>query len=213
MDKHSHFLKHRMLDTGCGDGRFLEFWTQRYDKVDMFDQCNVAKGMVENKIQELKLQDRASVVRSSFVDFPWQNYLKFDLIFMCHTTGYMEDDQLLEFLTEAGNKLCALDLDEAPTAVKDVTNSVICILDNICEEGSNMVAKRQRVRSSKDFEALFDKAGLQIAYSTEETVVREEFLKMRIWLLSKRVTVKATILDNVPENKLDDGREEEVCDS
>ena len=35
---------------------------------------------------------------------------------MCHTIGYMEDTQLIYFLTEAGNKLGALDLNDISTA-------------------------------------------------------------------------------------------------
>ncbi len=63
--------KNRMLDAGCGDGRFLEFWADRYGRVDMFDQCDIARNKVDDKIKELKLGEYASVQRSSFIDFPW----------------------------------------------------------------------------------------------------------------------------------------------
>ena len=60
-----------MLDAGCGDGRFLSFWADQYEKVDMFDQSEVARGMVKDRIKNLKLREYASVLRSSFIDFPW----------------------------------------------------------------------------------------------------------------------------------------------
>ena len=134
----------------------------------------------------------------------------------------MADDRLVQFLSEAGNKLGAFSLEENPTTAADCerlegeqsklrfvkTNSAICILDNVCEGGANETVKRQKVRSSKDMESLFTKAGLQIYYCTEETVVQEDFLKMKIWLLSKYATVKPTILENVSDNAHGSDRED-----
>ena len=42
IDKEKSIRKHRMLDAGCGDGRFLEFWAKRFDRLDLFDQSAVA---------------------------------------------------------------------------------------------------------------------------------------------------------------------------
>ena len=69
--EHPGLRRHGMLDAGCGDGRFLEFWADRYGKVDMFDQSDVARGKVEAKIEELALGEDATVLRSSFIEFPW----------------------------------------------------------------------------------------------------------------------------------------------
>lgn len=82
----------------------------------MVDQCAVAMGKVEDGIQHLGLGERASIRRSSFIDFPWKHYLKFDLVFLCHTTGYMDDAQLAHFLTEAGKNLSALEINDFSSA-------------------------------------------------------------------------------------------------
>ena len=49
----------------------FQFWADQYEKVDMFDQSEVARGMVKDRIKNLKLREYASVLRSSFIDFPW----------------------------------------------------------------------------------------------------------------------------------------------
>lgn len=70
------------------------------------------------------------------------------------------------------------------------------------------MAKKQRVRSSTEIDAIFDKAGLHVCYSSEETVVHKNFCPMKIWLLSKNAAARATVPDSAPESQHDEGREE-----
>ena len=84
-----------MLDVGCGNGRFLDFWSPWYDKIDMFDQCPVAVEDTKKRIFQLDLKRRASVTKHSIRTFPWTKYPKYDMIFMCHVVGYMNDDELV----------------------------------------------------------------------------------------------------------------------
>ena len=75
------------------------------------------------------------------------------------------------------------------------------------EEGAKETENRQRVRSSKEIEAIFGQADLHIYHSTMETIVHEDFGPMRIWLLSKNVTANATILEDAPGTEHGEGEE------
>ena len=57
------------------------------------------------------------------------------MIFLCHTVGYMNDEELVNFLIKAANHLETEDFEKFDGEVLKESNAVICILDNVAIEG------------------------------------------------------------------------------
>ena len=88
------------------------------------------------KITTLGFSTKATFTRASFSTYPW-NDKKYDLIFLSHAIGYMDDDELESFLRKAASNLT--DDKEKRCTRKNPGNpfAAICILDNISQTGQD----------------------------------------------------------------------------
>ena len=92
----------RCLDAGSGDGRVTKnLLLDLFETVDMFDRCPKAVKI----LRELKKVKR----KIGYIDrSDMQNYnfkVKYDAIFMTWIVGYLDDDELIEFLKKAARNL------------------------------------------------------------------------------------------------------------
>ena len=70
----------------------------------MFDQSHVYGRKVKERIFNMKLQKIATFHYKSFDTNSW-DFKKYNMIFLCHTVGYMNDEELVNFLLKAANHL------------------------------------------------------------------------------------------------------------
>ena len=143
-----------MLDAGCGAARFLELWKEHYELIDLFDQSYEAMCKTKNLIRTLGLFKCATFTRASFSNYPWKEK-RYDLIFLSHAIGYMDDSGLATFLSKAASHLT---VDSEKRCTRNGTGNpfaAICILDNISQTGENYVKEGQWVRTSEALEKLY----------------------------------------------------------
>ena len=93
-----------MLDAGCGAARFLELWGEHYDLIDMFDHAYLAMCKAQALIRTSGLQSKATFTQASFSNYPWKEK-RYDLIFLSHAVGFMDDSELVTFLSKAASHL------------------------------------------------------------------------------------------------------------
>ena len=103
MTKLNDFGKGRALDVSCGDGRVTRELLLRYfDKIDMFDQC---KEGIE-KCKALKRDNPEKIDRVDIYQmqtFKWKE--RYDRVFLTWCTGYLTNDELINFLKKAKSYL------------------------------------------------------------------------------------------------------------
>ena len=90
----------------------------------------------KKKITTLGLFTRATFTQESFSTYPWKDK-KYDLVFLSHAIGYMEDGELEAFLRKAASHLTD---DKEKRCTRNNTGNpfaAICILDNISQTGQN----------------------------------------------------------------------------
>ena len=76
------------------------------------------------------LQQWATFTQASFSNYPWKEK-RYDLIFLSHAIGYMDDSGLATFLRKAASHLT---VDSEKRCTRNGTGNpfaAICILDNI----------------------------------------------------------------------------------
>ena len=125
-----------MLDAGCGAARFLGLWKEHYQLIDLFDPSYEAMCKTQTLIRTSKLQKWATFIQASFNNYPWKEK-RYDLIFLSHAIGYMDDSELVTFLIKAASHLT---VDCEKRCTRNGTGNpfaAICILDNISQTGEN----------------------------------------------------------------------------
>ncbi len=143
-----------MLDAGCGAARFLELWKEHYQLIDLFDPSYESMCKTKTLIRTLRLFQYATFTQASFDNYPWKEK-RYDLIFLSHAIGYMDDCELVTFLSIAASHLA---VDSVKRCTRNGTGNpfaAICILDNISQTGENYLKEGQWVRTSGALEKLY----------------------------------------------------------
>ena len=125
-----------MLDAGCGSARFLELFAKHYQLIDLFDRSYEAMCKAKTLITTLKLSKWATFTHTSFNNYPWKEK-RYDLIFLSHAIGYMDDRELVTFLNKAASHLT---VENERRCTRNGTGNpfaAICILDNISQTGES----------------------------------------------------------------------------
>ena len=92
----------RALDVAGGDGRFSKgLLIQRFDKVDLFDQCPLAIKRARVALQYHL--DRCQIGQATMQSFKWKNM--YSGIFLIWCLGYLSRREAVAFLRKAKERL------------------------------------------------------------------------------------------------------------
>ena len=168
----------RALDVAGGDARVASSRVMRtYKLIDLFDQCSVAvqKAMIAMK----SLKNCGKIVQSSMQTFQWAK--SYSAIFMVWCSGYLNDVPLKQFLQDAQMHLLP---NRIRVSRHSPPESFIILLDNIRNELEEPFKnKGQWLRSQKELESLFTKAGLIIFKRSSKIEMPNEYRDIMIWAL------------------------------
>ena len=90
------------LDAAGGDGRFSKgLLIQRFDKVDLFDQCPLAIKLANRALQYHRA--RCQIGQATMQSFKWKN--KYSGIFLIWCLGYLSRKEAVAFLRKAKEHL------------------------------------------------------------------------------------------------------------
>ena len=135
-------------------------------------------------IRKLKLQTCATFTQASFTSYPWKEK-KYDLIFLSHAIGYMDDSELIAFLREAASHLTVDSEKKFSENEPGNPLAAICILDNVSQSGENYKEESQWVRTADSLEKIYAQSGLVTAYKTQNITTHDDFVPVTVWLLEK----------------------------
>ena len=138
----------------------------------------------QTQISTLGLSTKDNFTQASFSKYPWRG-MRYDLIFLSHAIGYMDDSELVTFLREAASHLT---VDSEKRCTRNGTGNpfaAICVLDNISQTDENYKEEGQWVRTAGSLEKLYAESGLVTAYKTQETTAHDDFVPVTVWLLEK----------------------------
>ena len=170
--------RQRALDVAGGDGRFARgLLVDRYDKVDLFDQCETACGKAEEALRGHP--NFGFVTEASMQDWEWD--FQYDGIYMIWCVGYLTKPQLIQFLMDAKVHLQA---NPSRTSRHRAPTSFIFVLDNILDGAEeSYVWKGQRLRHQRDLESIFADAGLIVHKRSERVTMPQDNNDVMIWAL------------------------------
>ena len=168
----------RALDVAGGDARVASSSLMNcYMHVDLFDQCPEA---VKKAVSVMKAKKNCGIItQSSMQTFPWSE--DYSTIFMVWCSGYLDDVPLMKFLQDAQLHLLP---NRFRVSRHSPPESFILILENIRNELEEPFKnKGQWLRSQKELESLFAKAGLIIFKRSPKIEMPHEFRDIMIWAL------------------------------
>lgn len=122
--------------------------------------------------------------QAEFGEYAWDSTYKFDLVFLCHAVGYLEDKPLVRFLRRAGDKLRNTPPARTTRQALRQHGACICILDNLRQDGKRAIVDDQRIRSEDEMMQLFSQAGLSVVLASRATEVHPAYLPVKVWLLA-----------------------------
>ena len=168
----------RALDVAGGDGRLAKnLLVKQFNKVDLFDRCPTAIGIVRKELKKDIAFGYAEI--ANMEDFKWE--FPYSAVFMVWVSGYLNNAALISFLRKA--KL-HLSMNGQMKRRKDAPSSFVFLLDNVLEDGTTKdPEKGQRFRTSGEYEVVFNEAGLVVHAQSEPTRMPLDFLNIKVWAL------------------------------
>ena len=124
--------------------------------------------------------------QASFESYAWPEDRGFDLIFMGHAVGYLDDERLVQFLVKSKNHLTSAQGNTVATRTRasgKKRRSYLLILDTVGEEGKRFSTKGQRIRAPSHLKSIFDRAGLAVFHETPSVIANKSYLPVKIWVL------------------------------
>ena len=120
-----------------------------------------------------------SVYESSMQDFHVDK--EYNCIVLRYVTGYLDDKELIEFLSRLGNLLAESNEKARRMCQRE---SFVIVQDQVYQEGvSNSGEFGQRVRSEKSIEAIFFRTNLEVAKMHGPECFNEKYHNVKFWAL------------------------------
>ena len=111
--------------------------------------------------------------------FIWK--MKYTAIYMVWCVGYLDDQELVNFLRTAKSRLIQ---DEERYTRRSKRRSFLFVLDNLLGEHEEAnVIKGQRLRTQRQLEVLFSMAGLIIHEQSEVEPMPNNYRDVMLWAL------------------------------
>ena len=150
IDGRNSMKKDKALEVACGAGWVTkEVLLSRFNKVDLFDQCEQA---IDDANENIGKNPKLGKLRvHTMQNFPWDS--KWNFIVCRYCVGYLDDKELVQFLKKAAKCLKGND-ERAKRALNQ--QSYIVVQDQVCPEDD--VPERmdnQQVRTAEQLQDIF----------------------------------------------------------